>query len=61
VHRLLVEQSQNSGPNVAAPGTWAAAATVARAPAARELLVPVNAAVSWIASVMAHENLSIDY
>jgi hypothetical protein len=61
VHRPLVEQGQYGGPNVAASRPWAAAsASVARAPAAGELLVPVNAAVSWIASVV-HENLSIDY
>jgi hypothetical protein len=61
VHRLLVEQGQDGGPDVAAssPRT-AATASVARAPAARKLLVAVNASVSWVASVV-HENLSIDY
>jgi hypothetical protein len=61
VHRTLVEQGQYGCANVAAPRPWTAAtASVARAPAAGELLVPVNTAVSWIASVV-HENLSIDY
>jgi hypothetical protein len=61
MHRALVEQGQHGCPNVAAsrPGA-AATASVARTPAARELLVPMNPSVSWIASVV-HENLSIDY
>jgi hypothetical protein len=61
MHRALVEQGQHGGPNIAASRPWAAAAAaVARTSTARELLVPVNSGVAWIASVV-HENLSIDY
>jgi hypothetical protein len=56
VHRPLSEQGKNRGPNVApARAGTAPAAIVAKAATARELLVTVNACVSWIESVV-HRN-----
>jgi hypothetical protein len=56
VHRSLGEQSEHGSPNIApARPRTAPAATLAKAATARELLVPVNACVSWIASVV-HRN-----
>jgi hypothetical protein len=58
VHRPLGQQAQGGGADVPAAGAGAAApAAVARTAAARELVTPVNARVSWIASVV-HEYLS---
>jgi len=58
VHRPLGQQAQGGGADVAAAGAWTAAtASIARAAAARELVTPVNACVSWVASVV-HEYLS---
>jgi len=56
VHRSLGKQGKHRGPNVppARAGT-APAATLAKAATTRELLVSVNACVSWIASVV-HRN-----
>jgi hypothetical protein len=58
VHRPLGQQAQGGSADIAAAGAGtAAAASIARPAAARELVTPVNACVSWIASVV-HEYLS---
>jgi hypothetical protein len=56
MHRSLGEQGEHRGAYVApARAGTAPAATLTKAATARELLVPVNACVSWIASVV-HRN-----
>jgi hypothetical protein len=56
VHRSLGKQCEHRGANVAPARTGTApAATLAKAATARELLVPVNSCVSWIASAV-HRN-----
>jgi len=55
VHRPFGEQGEHGGADVApARAGTSPAATLAEAATARELLVPVNTCVSWVASVVVH-------